>query len=90
MFRIDLKYGCIVCCDSITISNIYSIDINEEDKSIEFNDITNFVLANISDWSDIEECGFVPYDAYDCLKPFETLLIENGKLTYKKGDELNE
>ena len=85
--RISLKYGCLVNCDSITVSNIYSIDIDEENKSIEFNDITNFVIANVSNWTDIEECGFVPYDKNDCLKPFETLLIENGVLTYKKGDE---
>lgn len=87
MVRIEMKYGCLVYYDDIAIHNIYSIDIDEKNKSIEFNDITGFVLAHIVDYSNVEEIGFIEYDADDNLKKFEVLVIENGKMTYQKGDE---
>lgn len=87
MVRIEMNNGCMMFYDAIAIHNIYSVDIDEEEKSIEFNDSQGFVAANISDYSDVEEIGFVEYDVDGNLKPFEVLVIENGKMTYKKGDE---
>lgn len=82
--RIEMKYGCYVFYNAIAIHNIYGIDIDEKNKSIEFNDITGFVLANISDYTEAEEIGFVEYDIYDNLKPFDVLIVKNGKMIYKK------
>lgn len=85
--RIEMNNGCMMFYDAIAIHDIYSVDIDEEDKSIEFNDANGFVAANISDYSEVEEIGFVEYDSEGNLKPFEVLVIENGKMTYKEGDE---
>lgn len=85
--RIEMNNGCMMFYDAIAIHDIYSVDIDEEDKSIEFNDANGFVAANISDYSEVEEIGFVEYDDNGSLKPFEVLVIENGKVTYKEGDE---
>lgn len=90
MVRIEMNNGCMMFYDAISIHDIYSVDIDEEEKSIEFNDSQGFVAANISDYSDVEEIGFVEYDVNGDLKPFEVLIIENGKMTYQKGDEIYE
>jgi len=88
--RIEMNNGCMTFYDAISMHDIYSVDIDEEEKSIEFNDRNGFVVANISDYSEVEEIGFVEYDNNGSLKPFEVLIIENGKMTYKKGDEIYE
>lgn len=88
--RIEMNNGCMTFYDAIAIHNIYSVDIDEEEKSIEFNDANGFVVANISDYSEVEEIGFVDYDSNGNLKPFEVLIIENGKMTYQEGDEIYE
>ena len=88
--RIEMNNGCMMFYDAIAIHDIYSVDIDEEEKSIEFNDANGFVAANISDYSEVEEIGFVDYDSNGNLKPFEVLIIENGKVTYQEGDEIYE
>ena len=55
--RIECKYGSLACYDNIAIDNIYSVDINKNDKTIEFNGIDGFVIAWITHYDDnsIEE-----------------------------------
>ena len=82
--RIECKYGALACYDNIAIDNIYSIDIDTVDKTIEFNGIDGFVLAWITQYNDktIEEVEIIKYDKNGELNGNneEITIIKNGKL----------
>lgn len=87
MKRIYCKYGAFVYCDAMAVDNIYSIDINEEDKCIELNAIDNFPIAWITGYDTTEEVSFVRYDEEGYLTSNDNIIIENGIMIYK-GDDL--
>lgn len=83
--RIELKYGACIYCDNVSIDNIYSIDINEKDKTIELNGFNNFVEAWINYYDEVEEVSILKYnDSGDIDIGYEIPIIENGKLVYNK------
>lgn len=82
--RISFSYGACVYCDNVSIDNIYSIDINEEDKTIELNGFNNFVEAWIRYYNEVKEVSILQYnDSGDIDLGYEIPIIENGKLVYK-------
>lgn len=85
--RISFSYGACVYCDNVSIDNIYSIDINEEDKTIELNGFNNFVEAWIRYYNEVKEVSILQYnDSGDIDLGYEIPIIENGKLVYKGVD----
>ena len=82
--RIECKYGSLACYDNIAIDNIYSVDINKNDKTIEFNGIDGFVIAWITQYDDnsIEEVEVIKYDEKGELNGDNEIIsiITNGKL----------
>lgn len=85
--RISFSYGACVYCDNVSVDNIYSIDINEEDKTIELNGFNNFVEAWINYYDEVEEVSILHYnDSGDIDLGYEIPIIKNGKLVYKGVD----
>lgn len=85
--RISFSYGACVYCDNVSIDNIYSIDINEENKTIELNGFNNFVEAWIRYYNEVKEVSILQYnDSGDIDLGYEIPIIENGKLVYKGVD----
>ena len=79
--RIDFRYGACIHCDNVSIDNIYSIDINEKDKTIELNGFNNFVEAWIRYYDEVEEVSSVSYtDSGDIDIGFEKFIVKNGEL----------
>lgn len=87
--RIYCRYGAFVYCDAMSVDNIYSIDIDEKDKVIEFNAIDNFPIAWVTGYDTVEEVSFIRYDEEGDLDCFGNCIIENGKLIYN-GDDIYE
>ena len=85
--RISFSYGACIYCDNVSVDNIYSIDINEENKTIELNGFNNFVEAWINYYNEVEEVSILQYnDDGDIDLGYEIPIIENGKLVYKGVD----
>lgn len=89
MKRIYCNYGAFVYCDAMSVDNIYSIDIDEKDKIIEFNAIDNFPIAWVTGYDTVEDVSFIRYDEEGYLDCFSNCIIENGKLIYN-GDDVYE
>lgn len=85
--RISFSYGACICCGNVSIDNIYSIDINEEDKTIELNGFNNFVEAWVNYYNEVEEMSILQYNDDGSIDlGYEIPIIENGKLVYKGVD----
>ena len=81
--RISFSYGACIYCDNVSIDNIYSIDINKEDKTIELNGFGNFVEAWIRNYDEVEEVSVLHYnDSGEIALGIEVPIIENGKVVY--------
>ena len=76
--KIELN-GAIVFTDDTSIYDVYLLIIDEEEKTIECNDMNGFVIALIH-YDDTEDCGFINYDGYGNILPYAEELVENGKL----------
>lgn len=84
MIRLECKYGALACYDNIAIDNIYSVDIDENDKTIEFNGIDGFVLAWITQYNEttVEEVEVIKYNEKGELDGNNEIItiIKNGKM----------
>lgn len=81
--RISFSYGACIYCDNVSIDNIYSIDINEEDKTIELNGFGNFVEAWIRNYDEVEEVSVLHYnDSREIDLGIEVPIIRDGKVVY--------
>ena len=81
--RISFSYGACIYCDNVSVDNIYSIDINEEDKTIELNGFGNFVEAWIRNYNEIEEVSVLHYnDSGEIDLGIEVPIIRDGKVVY--------
>ncbi len=81
MKRIEINYGGYVYCDNMMIDNIYSIDIIEEDETIELNGVNGFVEGWIRYYHEVEEVGVIPYNNEGNIdSEQEFLIIKNGKV----------
>lgn len=76
--KVELN-GAIVFTDDTSIYDVYLLIIDEEEKTIECNDMNGFVIALIH-YDDTEDCGFINYDGNDDILPYAEELVENGKL----------
>ena len=85
--RIECKYGALACYDNIAIDNIYSVDIDTVDKTIDFNGIDGFTLAWITQYDEetVEEVEIIKYNENGELdgNNEEITIIKNGKLVIK-------
>lgn len=81
--RISFSYGACIYCDNVSVDNIYSIDINEEDKTIELNGFGNFVEAWIRNYNEVEEVSVLHYnDSGEIDLGIEVPIIRDGKVVY--------
>lgn len=83
--RLSFINGVCVYCDNVSIDNIYSIDISEEDKTIELNGFRNFVEAWINNYDEVEEVSILEYnDSGEIALGVEVPIIRKGELVYKE------
>lgn len=86
--RLSFISGVCVYCDNVSIDNIYSIDILEEDKVIELNGFGNFVEAWINNYDEVQEVSILEYnDSGEIALGVEIPIIEKGKLVYTEVKE---
>lgn len=82
--RIECRYGALACYDNIAIDNVYSVDIDTIDKTIDFNGIDGFTLAWITQYDEetVEEVEIIKYNENGELDGSneEIIIIKNGKL----------
>ena len=82
-YRIEFKYGASLYADAISVFNIYSIDIDTINKSMELNDKNGFVVGHIL-YEYVKEVGCYLYDENDNLDGHnEKILCKFGELNYK-------
>ena len=85
--RLSFTYGCYIFIDAVIINNIYSIDIDENEKQMELNGIDGFVIATIPNYEEVKEAGFVKFTINDSLEPDDYKLIINGEIAIGDNNE---
>ena len=74
--------GAIVFSSDCSIYEVYSIDIDTEEKTIECNDINGFIIAMIH-YEESDECGYINYDENGNIMPYAEEIVKNGELVIK-------
>ena len=76
--KINLN-GAIVFSQDCSIYEVYSIIIDNDEKTIECNDINGFTIALIH-YEESDECGYINYDEKGNIMPYAEEIVKNGKL----------
>ena len=77
--RIEIKNGGIVGADDCAYYEIYSIDIDKSNKTLELNDEWGYVRGLIH-YKNFEEIEYINYEGEEIISKNSTIIIKNGKV----------
>lgn len=77
--KIDFNPYAIVYTDNTDIYDVSFIIVDEENKTIDVCDTTDFSIAGIH-YQECEEIGYLPYTTDERLQGNTVVIIKNGEL----------
>ena len=79
--ELEFENGAIIYTDDCSIYEVYSIEIDKEEKTIDCYDQNGFPIAQII-YDESEEIGYIGYNNKGVISPYPNIISKNGELVF--------